>query len=68
MRIFAAYAARMERKMFKIKLNWDGLEYSELYYQYEFAVSALESYDRISKERKANGKLNDYYIELIKEG
>ena len=54
-------------KMFKIKLNWDGFEYSESYHHYEYAVKAFESYNRISKVRKANGQIDEYHIELIAE-
>ena len=53
--------------MFKVNVYWDNHKYSEGYHYYEYAVEAFKSFDRISRERKANGQIDDYYVELIKE-
>ena len=53
--------------MFKVNVYWDGFKYSESYHLYNYAVEAFESFDRISRARKADRQIDDYYVELIKE-
>lgn len=53
--------------MFKVVLHWDGYEYIESYYCYEFAVEAFEHFKKISEQRKAEGAINEYRVDLVKE-
>ena len=53
--------------MFKVNVYWNGHKYSESYLLYDYAVKAFESFDGISRVRKSNGQIDDYYVELIKE-
>lgn len=53
--------------MFKVNMYWDEHKYSELYHHYDYAVKAFESFIDLSRERKANGQIEEYYVELIKE-
>lgn len=53
--------------MFKVKLYCDGHKYYEVYHYYDYAVKAFESFNRIYRKQKANGEIDDYYVELIKE-
>lgn len=53
--------------MFKVNVYWDDHKYSEGYHYYDYAVKAFDNLNKISRERKANGQIDDYYVELIKE-
>lgn len=53
--------------MFKVNMYMDGHKYSEGYHHYEYAVMAFNSFNRILKDRKSNGQIDEYYVELIKE-
>lgn len=53
--------------MFRVNVYWDGYKYSESYHLYDYAVEAFEAFNSISKERKAKGQIDEYYVELIKE-
>ena len=53
--------------MFRVNLYCDGYNYHESYNYYDYAVKAFENFDRIYRGFKADGRIDDYYIELIKE-
>ena len=53
--------------MFKVNVYWDEHKYSEGYHYYKYAVKAFEALNEALRELKANGRINEYYVELIKE-
>lgn len=53
--------------MFKVVLHWDEFEHIESYYGYEFAVEAFEHFKKISEQYKAEGAINEYRVDLVKE-
>lgn len=53
--------------MFKVNVCWDGVNHYESYGNYDYALKALKHFDRVARAYKADGLINDYYVELIRE-
>lgn len=53
--------------MFRVTFRWDGLETSTSFYNYEYALRAMNFLIKESEKSRANGFIKEYSVELKNE-
>lgn len=53
--------------MFRVVLHWDGMEMSSSFFDYKYALREFNFLNKESEAKKANGSINEYYVELREE-